>query len=464
MVPVLTVRAQAQVSDIAVQRITVDLGTNTNIYNKLFSNLYVVDAATGATLATTALNSSTVVQNGTNYQVTLSGFNLVVPKGTYKDLTIKADLYSSIDSAYISGGLKVIVPTFIVRADGVRGMDGAGLDQYGPASDISQTLTINGSLTDSAQANISIAAATPITASIPVLDTTNGQYLKLPVMQFNVNAQNDTLHLHQVTVNFVGVPTGNTTATATAAYLFNGSTPVASASIVNGVAAFTNITDGTAGASIPVGTTATFTVEADVTGVQTGSLALTASVPSGAAGTLIYNSQDSTVTNSGGAAGQTQTVLGKGPAVTLASTNIVKTTVSSNTTSTSTLAATFNVNVQAIGSDIMFGTQASSSPMFVFGIYQNGTKISTNAASTSNYTLPSGLTQNGTQSFTLSQNQTASIPVTFSFQGSQPNGNALAFGNYAVGLETVNYVANGVLSNISTSGQTAWRTTTQVLP
>ena len=97
MVPVLTVRAQAQTSDIAIQRITVDLGTDTNIYNKLFSKLYVVDSSNNV-LASTDLNSSTVVQSGSDYLVTMTGFNTVVPKGTYKDITIKADLYSSIDS------------------------------------------------------------------------------------------------------------------------------------------------------------------------------------------------------------------------------------------------------------------------------------------------------------------------------------------------------------------------------
>src|SRR6185312_5755300 len=100
---------------------------------------------------------------------------------------------------------------------------------------------------------------------------------------FNVTAQNDTLHLHNLQVTFVGVPTGNTTATATAAYLYNGSTQVGSASINSstGIATFSNITDGTAGASIPAGTTVTYTVKADVTGITTGSLALTGSYTAG---------------------------------------------------------------------------------------------------------------------------------------------------------------------------------------
>ena len=377
---------------------------------------------------------------------------------------------------YLSGTVTTgITPRFTVPANGVRGVDGAGIDQYGPAADIYQDITINGSLTDSAQANISLAAASPIVSSVPVLDTTNGQYLQLPVLVFNVNAQNDTLHLHQVVVNFVGTASGNT-ATATAAYLYNGSTPVASASIIGGVATFANITDGTNGASIPVGTTVAYTVKADVTGVTAGSLTVTASIPSGATGTMIYNTQDSSVTNSGSAAGQTQTVLGKGPSVTLSSATITKDLGPSGVANaTSTLTGTFNVNVQAIGSDITFGTQASTTnvsgvaavanagPMFVFGIYKDGLLVAENVASTSNFSIPTGTTQTG-QNFVVSQNQTVSIPVTFSFQGRSPTTGALDFGSYAIGLERVQYWTGSAYANISTSGQTQWRTGTQVLP
>ena len=66
-----------------------------------------------------------------------------------------------------------------------------------------QTLTINPSLVDNAQANISLDASSPLANSVPVTDTTNNQYLGLPVLVFDVNAQNDTLHLHDVKVSFV---------------------------------------------------------------------------------------------------------------------------------------------------------------------------------------------------------------------------------------------------------------------
>lgn len=460
-VPVLTLRAQAQRSDIDVQRVIVDLGANTTLYNKVFSMLYLVDNNTGAVVASTPLNSSTVLQNGTDYMVTLSGFHFVVPANTYRDLSVRADIYGSINNTYL-GSQTVSIPT-----NGVRGIDGAGIDQFGPIGTISQTITVNASLVDTAQANVSIAPTTPLTNQVPVTDTTNGQYLQLPVMAFNVTAQNDTLHLHQVQVNFSGIGSGNT-ATATAAYLYNGSTQISSASInsTTGAAVFSNIVDGTAGAQIPVGTTQTYTVKADVTGVTAGSLTVTGTLNT--AGTIVYKSDDSTATITGSATGNTQTVLGKGPAFTLLSKSVTKgATASQNNQSTSTLSATFNIQVQAIGADVMFGTQASATPMVVFGIYKGGTLSVQNVASTSSTQLPSsGIVDLGNNSFTVPQNSTVTIPVTFLFEGrTQGTGSLLTTDNYAVGIQKFQWVTNGTAASTTfTAGQTAWRTDTQPLP
>jgi len=473
MVPVLAVRAQAQNSDIAVQRITVDLGTNTAIYNKIFNKLYVVDKASGQVLASSPLNGSTVVQSGNNYVVSIAGFSDVVPMGTYKDIVVEADLNSSIDSAYLSGGTSAVTNIFQIDANGVRGIDGAGIDSYGPSSSFSQTVTVNKSLVDNAQAQIAIAPSTPLVNSVAVTDTVNGQYLQLPIFAFNVTAQNDTLHLHNVAVTFVGTPAGGvTTATATAAYLYNGSTQVASASINSstGVATFSNISDGTAGASIPAGSTVTYTVKADVTGVTKGSIAVTGSWT--LSGTTIYNSQDSTVTPTGSAAGNSQTVLAAGPVFTLISTSITKgqTAGGTNGTATSTLNATFNIQVQAIGSSVLFGSDGSTSPAFTFGLYNPNVITTTYAASNASTTsiqLPStGVTiDTPNKSFTLPQNATVVLPVTYQFVGNASTGVGVAIGNYAVGLEKIVWVTStGQTTTTYTSGQTAWRTSSIAMP
>ena len=460
MVPVLAVRAQAQNSDIAIQRITLNLGTDTKIYNKIFSTLYVTDGTN--ILATVPLNSSSVVQSGSDYIVTLTGFNYVVSKGTYKDFIIKADLYSAIDSGNRPGPYTIS----LYDSQSVRGVDGAGISQYGGSSTISQAVTINASLADNSIANVSTNSATPQTNSVPVTDTTNGQYLQLPVLIFDVGAQNDSLHLHQVVVDIAGSGTG----TSSAAYLYQGSTMVSSASIASGVATFSNIVDGTAGADIPVNTTKTYTVKVDVTGVTSGSLTVTPSLD--LASSVIYNSQDATVnTKNGSAPGFTTTVLGKGPSFALAATPSIAvsgTNQTGTTNSTSTVTATFSVNVQAVGSNVYFSSQASSTnPMFAFKVFNGaGTDVTSNLVNTSSgFIIPSsGVITVGqpANSFYVPQQNSANIAnVTFQFAGKDSSGQPLTAGPYSVEIDHINWsttAAGAATSTTSFDGLSAWRT------
>jgi hypothetical protein len=461
-VPVLAIRAQAQNSDIAIQRITLNLGTNTKIYNKIYSTLYVTTG--GTVIATIPLNSSTVVQNGSNYDVTLSGFSSVVSKGTYKDFVIKADVYSAIDSGNRPGPYTIALES----TNPVRGIDGAGITQYGGGPTVSQSISINASLADNSIANVSSNSATPQTNSIPVTDTTNGQYLQLPVLTFDVGAQNDSLHLHQVQVAIGGTGTGTTSA----AYLYQGSTQVSSASVTGGVATFSNIVDGTPGASIPVNTTVTYTVKVDVTGVTLGSLTVIPSLVVGSSNTIIYNSQDSTVnTFNGSAPGFTTTVLGKGPAFALASAPTISvsgTNQSGSTNSTSTVTATFNLNIQAVGSNVYLSSQASSTnKMFIFKVFNGaGSDVTSNLVNpSSGFIIPSAgviVVNQPANSFYVPQQNSAQIGnVTFQFAGKDNTGTPLTAGPYSVEIQQINWSASAAGVATSTTvfdGLSAWRT------
>jgi len=473
-VPVLDIRLQAQYSDLSVQSVQLDLGTSTNLYNFVYSNLYLVDPTTGTVLSTIALNPSTVVQNGPDYIVSITGFNFIVPKGTYKDLVVEADLYNQINNQYATSN-----PWSIgVPGNGVRAVDGAGVNQYGPTGSattgtngnyiqpIEQTMIIGQSLITSATANIALDASSPQTGSVGVTNTTQGQYLGLPIMTFDVNAQGDNLHLHQVAVNIGVTGIG---ATVPAAYLFNGSTEVSSAAVVSGVATFTNITDGTAGASIPINSFTAFTVKVDVAGLTTGNGP--AIINASTSGLVIYNSQDSNVNAPGSAIANTQTVFGAGPVFSLSGApQIAKTNITAGgaTTTTFQYTATFNVNVNAVGENVTFGLPgAVSTTLPAFGsattastsaeIYLNGSATTTAATIIGSYSQPSNTTINGNY-FTLSQNQSVTVPVTYSFIVNNPGANT-----YAVQLNGVNYgiASNGSATNqISNfmANQTAWRT------
>lgn len=477
MVPIFTIRVQAQYSDLDVQSLTLNIGNNTAFYNKLFSTLYVTDGTN--VLASQAVNGTTAVQSGSEYLLGIAGFHFFVPKGVYKDIVIKGTLNGSIDSTYITSGQShfpgntaasnsINSTSFSgwgigVIANGVRGVDGAGLNLYGPATGFYQALTVNSSLVDNAQANVSLDPASPLVASVPVTDTTNGQYLGMPVLVFDVNAQNDTLHLRSVTVKVYTAAGG--TGSIGAAYLYQGSTQVASASVTSGSATFSNITNGTAGATVPVNTTVPYTVKVDVTGVTSGSLAITAGVATSTTADLtILSSNDSTATISGSATGNTQTVAAAGPLFTLVgSPTITKSSLSDGVTAGTLFqyTATFNVNIQAIGRNVLIGLPATSSTMFgaSFGtsttgfnlaqIYQNGVATSSQAV-TASYSQPSNTTLTS-NTFTVSRNQSVTVPVTYSF--TILNGGA---NTYAVQLQGINS-SGSTLTNFM-ADQPAWRT------
>jgi peptidoglycan hydrolase-like protein with peptidoglycan-binding domain len=481
MVPILTIRVQAQYSDIDVQSMTLDIGNNTAFYNKLFSTIYVTDGSN--VLASQPVNGTTAVQSGSEYLLGIAGFHFFVPKTMYKDIVIKGTLNSSIDSAYISAsgssfpdGSPVAQNSINgtafsgwgigVVANGVRGVDGAGLNLYGPTTGFYQALTVNASLIDSAQANISLDPSSPLVASIPVNDTTNGQYLGLPVIIFDVNAQNDTLHLRNVAVKIYD--TAGCSGSVGAAYLYQGSTQVASASVSSDTATFSNITNGTAGATIPVNTTVPYTVKVDVNGVTTGSCALTAGVATSSTADLtILSSNDSTATVSGSATGNTQTVAAAGPlftlvgAPTLEKTNV---TPGNATLSTFEYLATFNVNIQAIGRDVLIGLPASttvalgasfgtsSTGISLAQVYENGVASSTpiSGGLVATYSQPSNTTLTN-NTFTVSRNQSVTVQVQYKFTVINP-GSA----SYAVQLQGINW--SGANSTTFMANQPAWRT------
>lgn len=472
-VAIQTVRVQSQYSDLDVQSITLDLGNNTAIYNKLFNSISVTDGTN--VLATQALNGSTVVQSGSEYILGIAGFHVIVPKGTYKDLVIKGTLNPSIDSTYITsgqshfpGGSGGTAANSIngssvtgwgigVVANGLRAVDGAGLNLYGPTTGINQTFTINASLVDNAQANISLDPTSPLVANVPVTDTTNGQYLGLPVMSFGINAQNDSLHLRTVTVGVVSSGTGS----VGAAYLYQGSTQVGSASVSGGLAVFNNITNGTPGADIPVNSTKVYTVKVDVTGITSGTLAVTASTT---AAQTILSSNDSSVTISGSATGNTQTVAASGPLFTLVGApTIVKSNITAGNATLSSFqyTATFNVNVLAVGRDVAIGLSASTTGAS-FGtsttgvnlaqVYENGVASTTAIAGglVASYSQPSN-TSLVSNSFVVTRNQSVTIPVTYSFVVTNPGA-----ATEAIQLQGINW--SGSNSATFMANQPAWRT------
>src|SRR3989344_1546662 len=160
MVAILGFDIEAKTSDMAVQRIKLDLdetSSDTKFYNKIFEKLYVT--VDGNTVASIDLNSSTVVKDGSNYFITLTGFNVVIPKNSKKQIVIKADVREAIDSAdYDAENYTISLPA---AGSGVRAVDGAGIDQYAGDNTITRTPVVSADLSESATLQLSLNTASP---------------------------------------------------------------------------------------------------------------------------------------------------------------------------------------------------------------------------------------------------------------------------------------------------------------
>ena len=463
---VLAFKAKAQNSDIAIQRIKLDLGTATTIYNKIYQKVYVVDE-NGNTLAWSDLNSSTVVKDGSNYYITLSGFSYVVPKDSTKTLTIKMDVRSSIDSTDID------TETYTVRlaANGVRGMDGAGIDQYSPvaATDVTKTMTISANLADSASLTLSANVNNPLSRDVIAADGANNNELdKVTLLTFDIKAEKDTVLLTDLVAT---ITRSAGAATASSSYLYVGDVQIGSASVSGSTATFTDI-DYT----IPKDTTKTFTLKADIRGATAVVTTIDASVAN--SGLTAENMVGDSVSKSGSADANNLYVRFIGPEFTLVSSSASRTSVSSNDTTgvaTSTGSATFNLNIKAVGGAISFGSVGSTTPMFATTTAANGIAISKNgatavalssltAAGTSaviSYSAnPTGSTAD-TEGFTVPEGATVSLPVTASLTITGNSSN-----NYAFQLNGVRWytAAAGQQTSTSMLDQAAWRTSSITLP
>ncbi|MEI8337798.1 MAG: peptidoglycan-binding protein [bacterium] len=462
MVPVLGFKVEAKSSDMSVQRVKVLIGTTTNSYTKIFKKIYLTDAS-GAVLASSDLNSSTVNRDdSTHYTVTLAGFKSVVKKDAIASFFVKFDIASSISSEYR------ITQQVSITADAVRAQDGAGLDQYTSSTwtGITVNPTVSKSLSDSATLTLSTDPSV-LTAQTIVANggSANNEADQVTVASFRALAEKSSVLVRDLTVTASSTVTGATEPTA---YLYDGSTEIASAAgVVTGtstVYSFTSINQ-----TLSKDSTKTYTVKVDVRSAGTVAENFSivgVSVPSAetvSSGNAVTVSNLNTV-------GNVMTFIASGVTSTLASSNA--TAVITKTAGVDTqgvLTADYNVTLGATGADANFGTASSS---FVFKLFRDNVDISSFATSTVTYqvTTPSGATNYSATGFTVPRNSAVTLDVTYKVVTTGTTTTAFVLpstGTYVVRLDSVNYTPTGgsLVSN-NNSANTVWvknvTTSTQV--
>lgn len=470
---VLGVKLEAKLSDISIERIKINLGTATSIYTKVFSKIYVIDGST--VLASADLNSSTVVKDGSSYYITLTGLNTVISKDSTKILTIAVDTYSGIKTADLGS------KTVKIDANGVRGLDGAGISQYGPATSdvITRSATVAAALVDSASLSLSTSSNTPGAGLVIANDgSSNNEKDLVTLLNFDLRAEKDAVKVTDLTATIA--KTGAGTATATTAYIYDGSTLLGSASVdtSTGLAFFNDID-----ITVPKDTTKTYTLKVDIRSADTTSANITATlvastgtISATAAGIAAENSSGSNVAETGSATGKTMVAVKKGPQFSLVSSSITKGATPEQTNiSTSTATGNMTLRIKAIGGNLTFSAAAGTTvygtalgnAAFNFGTYKANALTTLLVASTTSFgSLPSQFTANGTTQYTLAQNQEADIPLTFLFEGRTTAGVVVSTDSYGIGLEGMAWGIDGAATTSSTfmSGLSSWRTSTVTLP
>jgi len=474
MKQVLGIKLEPKTSDMSIQRIKVDLDSITNtgdnlVYTKIAEKIYVLDENSNV-LASSDLNSTTVIKDGSDYFITLAGFNYVVPAGDAKVLYIALDARSSWDSTYDGDSWSIGI-----QENGVRGVDGAGIDQYGPSTGFTRTFSSTADLVDSASLSISLNSATPATQQVICTSGTDSDECDgLEVARIDFKAEKDDVMITDFVLDIVRG--GASVATSSTAYLYDGSTLVGSASVAG-----TSATAGTATFSdidwtVSKDTTKTLSVKFDIVDAALAADTFVASTD--AADTTAENSAGTAVTPTGSADGKTITIRNVGPEITLLSKSVtapgVPQSSATNLLSTSTLTAKFNVRVKALGADLYLGKVASTSdatqgPVFSmtgatnsFKLYSSGAASSVNNATSSSYTISTTCVDSTpAQTCTLAEGSSVDIEVTYLVPGRTAAGAVVDSGLYAVGLEKVNWApasSGAIQSTTFMAGLTEWRT------
>lgn len=480
MKSVLGIKLEAKTSDIRIERVKIDLDNVTSgnsdneVYRKIASKIYVLDGST--VLGSMDLNADTVVQDGSDYFITVAGLSFVVPKDEIKVLTIALDAYSTWDSAYDGDSWSLGVPV-----DGVRGIDGAGINQYGPSTAFTRNFTSSADVLDSAALAVSLASNTPETQQVICeTGTDNDECDGLEVARFNFKSEDDDVLVTDFVLDIVRGGAG--VATATTAYLYDGSTLTGSATVVGTSATVMTATFSDIDWTVPSDTTRTLSVRFDIDDAALAADTFVASTDAG--DVTAENSVGDTVTATGSADGKTITIRNVGPEITLLSKPITTSGVPQGSTgdglSTSTLSATFNVRIKAVGADLYLGKIASTSdatqgPVFSktgatnsFQLYADGAASSVNNATSTSYTIPTTCVDSTpAQTCTLAEGASVDISITYLLPGRTAAGAVIASGLYALEIQKVNWApasTGAIQSTTFMDGLTDWRTSDVSFP
>jgi len=327
-------------SDIRVKRVQLQIGMSTpsDFPWRDLTAISIWDGSTMLKEVAATQSNLTEVTFGTTYTMTLDGLDILIAKDAEKILSVKVTAVSVPQYAKVM--------TFVIPANGVRGVDSAALNVYGPAS----ALTAH--------------SFTTAVGQIPVITTTAsidsplaGNFIGSASTITRVDLMKINVKVEGVDMTFKGgsiMINTNASSTLSAIELYDGTTLLASAAATS--AASTEVALSTYTLPVSANTTKVLTVKGvvkanpdvgDVISVSlTTDLGLTGIDSNGAART-----------NTGGITGNALTVFTAAPTFALASASVIKSD-SSTTTTNNVGDFTIGISITANSGDIYIPTTA----------------------------------------------------------------------------------------------------------
>ena len=323
-------------SDINVQRVTLKF-TKRPWLNVSHISLYEgANAVVGIEATSDAFEEVTV---GTEYRLYLTGLNVKVAKGTTKVFTVKVTVPSithSTDAVEVS-----------LIANGVRGVDGAGLQQYAPADTALAARTFT--ITAAAVGAIEVSLNTGSPSEGAVIVSTAATNEDVALAKINLIAKYSDIYVTRIKLTLDGTFSNGVATVIPVVRLYDGDSALKAVTGATGTGGldFTELE-----ISIAKGATKTLTVKADVARLYTAyttagdnaSISITGSTSTVIAEDATYT----TATVSGTATGKSIYFYEKAPSLTLVSASISSKVVEAKQEAD----ATIKLSVTALGGDV----------------------------------------------------------------------------------------------------------------
>jgi hypothetical protein len=387
-IAVYGIEFKARLADVSVQ--TMDLEVSTLLSSSaenpgtLINTIKVWDGST--VIATLPVNTSTFTKDSNNvYYVRVSGLNFIVPKDVTKVLTVSFST-NSIDS-----DRTVTIDGY--GSSSIRAVSGNGISSFYTIDSLTRTHTFKKPGTASLTLS---AASSPLRSQNYRINPDNGvQYM--PVLTFNVKSETGDSKIQNVYASTTWSGTAPTTL-----YLYDGSTLLASKNVVTSGASinFDNLQVVVSKDAIK-----TLTVKADLP-----SSATTGSFSSTTVSRVVFEKPNGSNSDATGSQvyGVNQYAYTKAAAITLASAPVITVSNPGTTNGTTTMTATFTLNVAALGGNVVIPGNTGAEFVVVFS---NGTAYT--ATSKSVVTIPNNDIADGSSAtVTVTASMNPSVALT----------------------------------------------------